>query len=99
MPRRAQQNLEVAVVIGVHPAIYLAAGAQVAMEIDEFDLAGALLGQPLDLVRCHTIDVEVPAEAEFVLEGEILANVHEDEGPFGEYTGYSTNRSTATSSW
>jgi 2,5-furandicarboxylate decarboxylase 1 len=88
------RNLEVAVVIGAHPAVYLAAGAKVAMEVDEYDLAGALLGQPVDLVRCRTIDVEVPAEAEIVLEGEILANVHEPEGPFGEYTGYSTSRST-----
>ena len=95
MRREAQgENLEVAVVIGAHPAIYLAAGAKVAMEVDEYDLAGALLGQPVDLVRCRTIDVEVPAEAEIVLEGEILANVHEAEGPFGEYTGYSTSRST-----
>ena len=95
MRREARgENLEVAVVIGAHPAIYLAAGAKVAMEVDEYDLAGALLGQPVDLVRCRTIDVEVPAEAEIVLEGEILANVHEAEGPFGEYTGYSTSRST-----
>jgi 2,5-furandicarboxylate decarboxylase 1 len=89
-----QQNLEVAVVIGAHPAVYLAAGARVAMEMDEYDLAGGLLGEPLDLVRCQTIDVEVPAEAEIVLEGEILGNVREPEGPFGEYTGYATDRST-----
>ena len=57
-------------------------------------IAGALLGQPVELVKCRTIDVEVPAQAEFVLEGEILAGVHEDEGPYGEYTGYSTDRST-----
>jgi 2,5-furandicarboxylate decarboxylase 1 len=88
------RNLEVAIVIGVHPAINLAAGAKVAMEVDEFDVAGALLGRPVELVKCQTIDVEVPAEAEFVLEGEILADVHEDEGPYGEYTGYSTDRST-----
>ena len=88
------RNLEVAVVIGCHPAVYLAAGAKVAMEVDEYDLAGALLGKPVELVRCKTIDMEVPAEAEIVLEGEILANVREDEGPFGEYTGYSTSRST-----
>src|SRR6266404_7463913 len=86
--------LEVAVVIGVHPAINLAAGAKVAMEVDEFDVAGALLGRPVELVKCKTIDIEVPAEAEIVLEGEILANLHEDEGPYGEYTGYSTERST-----
>jgi len=89
-----KQNLEVAIVIGVHPAINLAAGAKVAMEVDEFDVAGALLGRPVELVRCKTIDVEVPAEAEIVLEGEILHDVYEDEGPYGEYTGYSTDRST-----
>lgn len=89
-----RRHLEVAVVIGVHPAINLAAGAKVAMEVDEFDVAGALLERPVELVKCKTIDVEVPAEAEFVLEGEILGDVHEDEGPYGEYTGYSTDRST-----
>lgn len=88
------QNLEVAVVIGCHPAIYIAAAAKVAMEVDELELAGALLGQPIELVKCKTIDVEVPADAEYVIEGEILAGVHEDEGPYGEYTGYSTYRST-----
>jgi 2,5-furandicarboxylate decarboxylase 1 len=88
------RNLEVAIVIGVHPAINVAAAAKVAMEIDEFEIAGALLGQPIELVKCKTIDVEVPAQAEIVIEGEILAGEHEEEGPFGEYTGYSTFRST-----
>jgi UbiD family decarboxylase len=88
------RNLEVAIVIGVHPAINVAAAAKVAMEIDEFEIAGALLGQPIELVKCKTIDVEVPAQAEIVIEGEILAGQHEEEGPFGEYTGYSTFRST-----
>ncbi|MEP7301202.1 MAG: UbiD family decarboxylase [Caldimonas sp.] len=88
------KNLEVAVVIGCHPAIYLAAAAKVAMEVDEFAIAGALLKRPVELVRCKTIDVEVPAAAEYVIEGEILAGTEEDEGPFGEYTGYSTYRST-----
>ena len=88
------KNLEVAVVIGCDPAIYLAGAAKVAMEVDEFALAGALLKRPVELVKCKTIDVEVPADAEYVLEGEILGGVQEDEGPFGEYTGYSTFRST-----
>ncbi len=88
------RDLEVAVVIGVHPAINLAAGAKVASDVDELDLAGALVGEPIELVKCRMIDVEVPAEAEFVLEGKILGDVHEDEGPYGEYTGYSTDRST-----
>ena len=88
------QNLEVAVVLGAHPAVHLAAAAKVAMEVDEFDIAGGMLGQAVELVKCKTIDVEVPANAEIVLEGEILAGIHEGEGPFGEYTGYSTYRST-----
>ena len=88
------KNLEVAVVIGCHPAIYLAGAAKVAMDVDELSIAGALLKRPVELVRCKTIDVEVPTEAEYVLEGEILAGTQEDEGPFGEYTGYSTYRST-----
>ena len=88
------RHLEVAVVIGCHPSIYLAAAAKVAMEVDELAIAGALLQRPVELVRCQTIDVEVPAGAEYVLEGEILADTEEDEGPFGEYTGYSTYRST-----
>jgi 2,5-furandicarboxylate decarboxylase 1 len=88
------QNLEVAVVIGCDPAIYLAGAAKVAMEVDEYGVAGALVGEPVQLVKCKTIDVEVPADAEYVLEGEILGGVYEDEGPFGEYTGYSTSRST-----
>jgi UbiD family decarboxylase len=88
------RNLEVAIVIGAHPVIYLAASAKVAMEVDEFEVAGALLGRPVELVKCKTIDVEVPAEAEYVIEGELLAGQYEDEGPYGEYTGYSTSRST-----
>jgi UbiD family decarboxylase len=88
------RDLEVAVVIGMHPAINLAAAAKVAMEVDELDIAGALLGEPVPLVKCRTIDVEVPADAEYVVEGRLLAGVHEDEGPYGEYTGYSTYRST-----
>lgn len=88
------RNLEVAVVIGAHPALYLAAGAKVGMEIDEYAIAGGLLGRPVELVTCRTIDMEVPAAAEYVIEGEILADTHEDEGPYGEYTGYATSRST-----
>ena len=88
------QDLEVAVVIGCHPAIYLAAAARVAMEVDELAVAGGLLGAPVQLARCKTIDMEVPAEAEYVIEGVLLGSELEDEGPFGEYTGYSTDRST-----
>lgn len=95
--RRAEaagKDLPVAVVLGGHPAIMVAAAAKMSIDEDEYDLAGALLGQPLPLCRARTVDVDVPANAEIVIEGRLLANVREDEGPFGEYTGYATARST-----
>lgn len=88
------KNLQVAVIIGAPPSVCLAASAKVAMEVDEYDLAGAFMGKPLDLVRCKTVDVEVPADSEIVLEGEILAQEHDDEGPAAEFTGYSSSHST-----
>lgn len=95
--RRAElhgQDLPVAVVIGAHPSVMLAGAAKLGIDQDEYDLAGALVGQPLPVCRCRTVDVCVPANAEIVIEGRLLANVHETEGPFGEYTGYVTGRST-----
>ncbi|MCL5075110.1 MAG: UbiD family decarboxylase [Chloroflexi bacterium] len=90
----AGKPLEVAVVIGAHPAVLLAAASKVDMDTDEYDIAGALLGEPLQLVPCETVGLEVPAYAEIVLEGRILPQIREPEGPFGEYTGYATGRST-----
>ena len=95
--RRAElrgQDLPAAIVIGAHPAVMLAGAAKLGIDQDEYDLAGALIGQSLPVCRCKTIDVRVPANAEIVIEGRLLANVHETEGPFGEYTGYVTGRST-----
>jgi 2,5-furandicarboxylate decarboxylase 1 len=95
--RRAEargQDLELAVVIGMHPAFLIGAASRVGIDIDEYDIAGALLGRPLELVQCKTVDLRVPAQAEIILEGVIEANRREPEGPFGEYTGYSTDRST-----
>lgn len=88
------QDLPVAVVIGAHPAVMLAAAAKMGIGEDEYDLAGALIDQPLQLSPGCTVDVPVPATAEIVIEGRLLANVRENEGPFGEYTGYVTGRST-----
>ena len=88
------QDLAAAVVIGMHPAYLVGAASRVAMGIDETEIAGALLGEPVEVVRCKTVDLYVPAQAEFVLEGIILAHQYADEGPFGEYTGYATARST-----
>ncbi|UCD44527.1 MAG: UbiD family decarboxylase [Candidatus Bathyarchaeota archaeon] len=88
--KEAGDPLDVAVIIGAHPAIYLAAAAKIT---DEYRKAGALLGEAVELVRCETVDVPVPAQAEVVLEGQITLE-EEDEGPFTEYTGYISGRST-----
>jgi 2,5-furandicarboxylate decarboxylase 1 len=78
----------VAIVIGVHPAIWLSAGYTTGPGIDELELAGGLLGQSIRTVKCETIDIDIPAEAEIVLEGELVPGNHlEPEGPFGEVTG------------
>lgn len=78
------KNLEVAVIVGAHPFEMIAASTTLPFGTDHFELAGALAGTPTELVKCETIDVNVPASAEFVLEGEVLANVREDEGPYGD---------------
>jgi UbiD family decarboxylase len=83
------EPLPVAFAIGVHPAIALGALAIGSIDEDERGIMGALLGEPLELVKCETSDVLVPAHAELVLEGEILPGARTPEGPFGEFTGYS----------
>jgi UbiD family decarboxylase len=81
--------LPVAFAIGVHPAIALGCLAIGSIDEDERAIMGGLLGEPLELVKCETSDVLVPAHAEMILEGEILPNERAAEGPFGEFTGYS----------
>ncbi|MFQ6075530.1 MAG: UbiD family decarboxylase [Candidatus Bathyarchaeia archaeon] len=88
--KAAGEPLDVAVIIGAHPALYLAAAAKIT---NEYHRAGALIGEPIELIRCGTVDLPVPAQAEIVLEGQILLD-EEDEGPFTEYTGYISGRST-----
>lgn len=81
----ARKPLEIALAIGVHPSLLLASQATTQLGVDEFEIGGTLLGEPVELTRCETVDIEVPVESEIVLEGRILPNVREDEGPFGEY--------------
>src|SRR5215831_7591771 len=83
------EPLPLALVIGVHPAIALGALAIGSIDEDERGIMGGLLGEPLELVKCRTSDVLVPAHAELVLECEILPRERTPEGPFGEFTGYS----------
>lgn len=80
------QPLPCAVVIGAPPALMLSAASKIPYEADELELAGAWQGKPLRVVPCKTIPLEVPANAEMVIEGEVLPNVREEEGPFGEFT-------------
>ena len=81
-------KLPVAYVIGGHPTTFLAAVAP-ARPMDELHIMGAMRGEAVPVVRCKTIDVWVPADAEYVLEGYIDARGHvEPEGPYGEYCGY-----------
>lgn len=77
-----------AVVFGAAPAVTLAAGTKFQQPPDEYDVAGGLQRQPLELVRCITSDLLVPAQAEIVLEGEVECGRREICGPFGEYTGF-----------
>jgi 2,5-furandicarboxylate decarboxylase 1 len=90
----AGKDLPVAVIIGAHPAIMLAAASKIGIDQDEYDLAGAFLGQPVSICQAQTVDVDVPAHAEIVIEGFLKAFEHGPEGPFGEYPGYASNRST-----
>jgi len=85
----AGKSLPVAFAIGVHPAIALGCLAIGSIDEDERAIMGGLLGEPLELVKCETSDLLVPAHAEMIIEGEILPHERTAEGPFGEFTGYS----------
>lgn len=82
------RKLEVAIVIGVVPAVALSSVQKLPYGFSEYALAGGLMGRPLDVVRCETVDLEVPAHAEIVIEGVIDPDDLEAEGPFGEASGY-----------
>lgn len=80
--------LQAAIVIGAVPSVGYVAITRVPFGVDEFDIAGGIGGEPLELVKCKTVDLEVPATAELVIEGEFPTDSIEREGPFGEHTGY-----------
>jgi 4-hydroxy-3-polyprenylbenzoate decarboxylase len=87
--RRLQRSrLEVAVAIGADPVTCLAGVLPAPPGVDELLLAGFLRKEPVELVRCITVDLEVPAEAEIVLEGYVDPDDLRTEGPFGDHTGF-----------
>ncbi len=81
-----RKAMPVAITIGHHPAFYLGALSFVPFGVDEYRVASALMRKPLGLVKCATVDLEVPADAEIVLEGEVDPAARAVEGPIGEYT-------------
>ena len=83
-----------AVAIGGQPVIPMVSCSMLPAFVNEVDIAGALQGEPVPLVRCETVDLEVPATAEIVLEGEVLPHERKSEGPFGEYMGYEAGKSS-----
>jgi 2,5-furandicarboxylate decarboxylase 1 len=88
MAERAGQPLDVAIVIGVDPLTLLSSQAIAPIDFDELTIAGALHGTPLQVVKCVTSELRVPADAEIVVEGRVLPQVREPEGPFGEFPQY-----------
>jgi UbiD family decarboxylase len=95
--RRAEakgQPLPCAVVLGLHPLVSMGSLAYPPPDVGKFEVVGGLFGEPFQVAPCVTADLHVPAAAEIVIEGEILPGVREPEGPFGEFTGYFSRRST-----
>jgi len=82
------QAMPFAMAIGIDPLSALTAMMPVGVNVSEVDSAGALLQEPVELVKAETCDLPVPAHAEIIIEGEVPPGVFVDEGPFGEFTGY-----------
>jgi 4-hydroxy-3-polyprenylbenzoate decarboxylase len=83
-------RLQVAVAIGTDPATTFAAIVPAPPEVEEFLIAGFLRGKPVEIVKCETVDLEVPAHAEIILEGYVELGELRAEGPFGDHTGFYT---------
>jgi phenylphosphate carboxylase beta subunit len=80
--------MPVASIVGPDPLLFLMGAARISAFDSEYDLAGSIRGEAVEVVKGETVDLPVPANAEIVVEGEVDAEKFMDEGPFGEYTGY-----------
>ena len=85
---RPAGKMEVAVAIGTDPAITFSAIVPAPPDVEEYLIAGFLRQKPVELVKCETVDLEVPATAEIILEGHVNLDELKPEGPFGDHTGY-----------
>lgn len=86
--RRNDERLEVAVALGGDPATIWTGSLPLPPDVDEFAVSGFIRSLPVELVRCKTVSLEVPADAEIVLEGYVIPGEYRTEGPFGDHTGY-----------
>lgn len=84
------ERMDVAVAIGTDPAMTFSAIVPAPPEIEEFLIAGFLRQSPVELVQCETVDLQVPAQAEYILEGYVELGELRSEGPFGDHTGFYT---------
>jgi 4-hydroxy-3-polyprenylbenzoate decarboxylase len=85
---RPSGRMEVAVAIGTEPALTFSAIVPAPPDVEEFIIAGFLRQKPVELVKCETVDLEVPAHAEIILEGYVNLDELRTEGPFGDHTGF-----------
>jgi UbiD family decarboxylase len=88
------QDTPIAIVVGAHPLFTFGGLWKGAISTDEFAIVGGLMGAPLEITKCRTVPIEVPAHAEIVIEGRIVSKKRAPEGPFAEFTGYASERST-----
>ena len=86
--REHGENMPIAVVVGCAPIVMFTGPQKLAVDVDEMAVAGGAAGQPIRMTRCRTIDLDVPADSEIVVEGYIDPDVLEPEAPFGESNGY-----------
>jgi 2,5-furandicarboxylate decarboxylase 1 len=84
---KRNEPMDAAIVLGHHPAFLLGSLSFVPYGTNELEVDGGVMGENLEVVKCETVDLVVPAHAEIVIEGRILPKVRKSEGPFGEYTG------------
>ncbi len=85
---RPSGRMDVAVAIGTEPALTFSAIVPAPPDVEEFIIAGFLRQKPVELVKCETVDLEVPADAEIILEGYVNLDELRTEGPFGDHTGF-----------
>jgi 4-hydroxy-3-polyprenylbenzoate decarboxylase len=83
-----KEPMPVAAVVGCDPLLFLMGAARLSAFESEYDLAGSIRGEPIEVVKGETVDLPIPATAEIVVEGEVDPEDFKPEGPFGEYTGY-----------